>query len=171
MEENRILVYGSRLARAMKGLNNLMIAGRPLAYASELGESVRPLVPKLLVKSLYGISWGYIILDTIAKTYSVRDQGREKMSFYATDLFIWHGLASMMLPALTIHSIVKFSGRVIKKFANPISKLGKIVPTIFGLASIPFIIHPLDHATDIGMDLTLRKLYSHKMPVIPKSQH
>lgn len=171
MEENRFLVYGSRFARAMQGLNNVMIGSRPLAYASELGESVRPLVPRVLVRSFYGISWAYVILDTVAKTYSIRDQGREKMAFYAMDLAIWHSLASMMLPAFTIHSIVKYSGKVINKISNSASKFGRFGPTFLGLASIPFIIHPLDHATDFGMDFTLRRLYSHKMPVIPKSHH
>ena len=171
MVENRSLVYGSRIARVMRTMNNVMIGSRPLAYASELGESVRPLVPKFLVKSLYGISWAYVILDTIAKTYSVRDQGREKMAVYAMDLAIWHSLASMALPAFTIHSIVKYSGKVIKKCSDPASKFGKFGPTIIGLCSIPFIIHPLDHVTDFSMNNTLRKFYSHKMPVIPKSHH
>ena len=171
MEENRAMVYARLFPKFMLKMNQIMIFSRPLAYASELGESVRPLVPRYLVRSLYGVSWAYVILDTVAKTFSIRDQGREKMAFYATDLAIWHLLASMSLPAITIHSIVNLSKKVIDKFANPASKFGKFGPTILGLSSIPFIIHPLDHATDIAMDYTLRKTYSHKLPVIPKTHH
>lgn len=170
-DENRALVYGSRFARAMRGLNNVMIGGRPLAYASELGESVRPLIPRFIVRALYGVSWAYVMLDTASKTYTVRDYGREKMAYFSADLLLWHSLASMMIPALTIHSIVKYSGKAIKKYGNAASNFGRFGPTVIGLLSIPFIIHPIDHATDIAMNATIRRFYNYKLPVVPKSHH
>lgn len=151
----------------MRRLNSVMASSRPLAYASEMGESVRPLVPPFFVRFLYGVSWGYVILDTAVKTYSVKDQGREIMSYYAMDTSIWHTFASMALPAFTIHSIVKYSGKLLKNFVNPLSRFGRFGPTIIGMSSIPFIIHPLDHFTDWAMDNSLRKLYSDKLPKVP----
>jgi fission process protein 1 len=145
-----------------------MAHSRPLAYASEMGESVRPLVPVALVRLLYGVSWGYVILDTSLKTYSVKDQPTNIMTTYAMDTAIWHTFASMALPAFTIHSIVKYSGKILQKFVNPASKIGRFGPTFFGMASIPFIIHPLDHFTDWAMDNSLRKIYGHKMPHVHK---
>lgn len=171
LEENRIMAYGSRFGRVMKMMNSIMNTGRPLAYASELGESARPLVPSWVVRSLYGISWGYVIMDTVVKTYSVKDQGKEKMSYYALDQVIWHSFASMMLPSITIHTIVKYSGKMINKMVKPNTFVGRYGATILGLSSIPFIIHPFDRLTDYLMDKSYRKCFSNKLPMITKIEH
>jgi fission process protein 1 len=137
-----------------------MASIRPLAYASELGESVRPLVPPILVKILYGVSWGYVFLDTGLKTFSVENQGRSKMIIYGFDTLVWHCLASMLIPAYVIHSLVHYSELVIRKYAAPSTKFGRYGPTIIGLSSIPFIIHPIDHLGDFIMNNTLRRGYN-----------
>jgi len=148
----------------MTRLNGFMAKTRSLAYASELGESIRPIVSPLIVKLLYGVSWGYVFLDTGLKIYSIQDQGTGKMILYGTDTFIWHALASMLLPATTIHAIVKYSNKLIKKFKKAPLPMKRFGPTIMGLASIPFIIHPIDHFTDWGMDNTIRNFYFDKLP-------
>ena len=147
-----------------------MRIGRPLAYASEVGESFRPLVNVYLVRFLYTVSWGYVFLDTLSKTYVVKDQGRSKMLWYSMDTLVWHCFASMLLPAATIHSAVKYSGKLLYKFIDPkASKFARFGPTCFGLAIIPFIIHPLDHFTDFAMDNSLRKTYVDRLPILPKT--
>lgn len=40
--------------------------------------------------------------------------------------------------------------------------LFKYFPTLIGLCSIPFIIHPIDHFVDYFMDNTYRKLFNQK---------
>ena len=162
------MVYSSRFALLMRRLNTVMIYSRPMAYASELGESIRPLVSGNVVKGLYLVSWLYVIIDTFAKSIIVRDQGRKKMLYYAMDTAIWHTFASMALPAFTIHSLVKYSGKISKYCLNPASKLGRYGPTALGALSIPFIIHPLDHFTDWAMDRSLRTLYAHNLPHVEK---
>lgn len=173
MDKHRELVYGSRVARVAQALNNVMIGSRPLAYASEVGESARPIISRHMVLSLYGLSIGYVLLDTFYKSIAVREHGIGKTALFAMDLAIWHSLASMALPAFTIHSIVKFSGKLMKNtnIANPASRLFMFGPTLIGLASIPFIIHPIDHFTDLAMNNSLRRFYSHKLPVNPMSHH
>ena len=150
----------------MRRLSIVMAKTRSMAYASELGESTRPIVSPFFVKFLYGVSWAYVFIDTGVKTYSVKDQGREKMAYYALDTSIWHSLASMALPAFTIHTIVHYSSSLLKKFVKPTSRIGRFGPTAIGLASIPFIIHPLDHMTDWAMDRTLRLAYKDKLPIV-----
>ena len=142
-----------------------MSYSRPLAYASELGESVRPLVSTTLVRMMYAVSWGYVFLDTGVKTYSARNHGREAMMYSCLDTSIFHTFASMALPAFTIHSIVKYSGRLVKKGLGE-SKIGKFLPTVLGIASIPFIIHPLDHFTEWAMDKSIRNLYKKHVPYL-----
>ena len=170
-ENSRVLVYSNRVALLMKRLSDLLANSRALAYTSEMGESIRPLVTTNFVRFLYGVSWGYVIIDTAVKTYNVKDQGREKMSYCCLDTSIWHTFASMALPAFTIHSIVKYSGKILKSFVKTPNNFTKFLPTFLGIGSIPFIIHPLDHLTDWVMDRTIRITYAHKLPKIHKGAH
>jgi fission process protein 1 len=124
---------------------------RPLAYASEVGEASRPLVNKWVVRSAYGLSFAYVFADIGIKTYEVKNKGKDAMKWKALDLGIWHTFASMFVPAVTIHTIVKVSSNNLKKFPSVLTRLprfGKFIPSIIGLLSIPLIIHPIDHATD-----------------------
>ena len=58
--EDGLLRYTAYLAR-VKPL--LLASQRYLAYSSDLGEAVRPVVPPTVVRSLYGLSWSYIAYD------------------------------------------------------------------------------------------------------------
>lgn len=61
-----------------------------------------------------------------------------------------------MIPGLTINRICWSVGKGLKlaKIQHP---LAKWAPTLVGLASIPFIIHPIDQGVDVLMDNTYRK--------------
>jgi fission process protein 1 len=141
----------------------LMRKMRPLAYASEVGESFRPLVNPWIVKALYGLSIGYCFVDTgihtanVWRTLVIRNMNHQtiktqprfkdltpsvepsvlpvngaeryvetdsetplypklsdnQMKIYTAvnfaDRAFWHTWASMILPAFTIHQIVKYS--------------------------------------------------------------
>lgn len=50
----RYLGYGARLRTALRA------AHRYLAYTSDVGEAFRPVVPRWIVRSAYGVSWLYI---------------------------------------------------------------------------------------------------------------
>jgi fission process protein 1 len=69
---------------------------------------------------------------------------------------IWQTAASVAIPGFTINRICWAVGKGLKeaKFKHP---LGKWIPTLVGLASIPLIIKPIDHAVDALMDNTYRK--------------
>lgn len=149
----------------MRRLPKILKATRPAAYTSEVGESFRPVMSPGLIKIMYGISWAYVIVDTASATYNVKDKGQEVMKYTCLDKAIWHTLASMVLPAFTIHTVVKFTGKLFKGIFGQKSKLAVWLPVFFGLGSIPFIIHPLDDLTDYLMNNTLRKsVYGDKLP-------
>lgn len=63
---------------------------------------------------------------------------------------IFQGLASMGLPAFTIHSIVRYSGRAMKDVKN--KTLRTWGPIGLGLAAVPFLPYmfdePVEHATE-----------------------
>ena len=58
---------------------------RILAYASEIGESFRPLVPRSFVRFLYGVSWGFVITDTGFNTYLACDYGYDAAKYMCID--------------------------------------------------------------------------------------
>lgn len=77
------------------------------------------------------------------------------------DTLIWQLLASVGIPGFTINRICWASKKALKitNFAKG-TPIAKFVPTIIGLASIPFIIHPIDRGVDLLMDETYRKYIS-----------
>lgn len=88
---------------------------RYIAYSSDVGEAFRPLARPFVVTAAYGISWAYIFTD-VGYTCWQAAQDREHDSPLAADLAwiaarrgTFQTLASIVLPAFTIHSVVKHS--------------------------------------------------------------
>jgi fission process protein 1 len=164
--------------------NKVREYARPLAYTSEVGEAFRPLIYRSIVNTAYGISIGYVIGDTAFHIMKLRqklqtdpkfdklDQNEQTklIAINGIDKAVWHSFASMVLPALSVHTIVKYSGKsylfgMNKLFPHILNavKFTRVGSVATGLLAIPFIIHPLDHATDFVMDRTLRTVYSDKL--------
>ena len=61
---------------------------------------------------------------------------------------IFQGLASMGLPAFTIHSIVRYSGRAMKDVKNV--KLRTWGPIGLGLSAVPALPYIFDEPVEIG---------------------
>ena len=70
---------------------------------------------------------------------------------------IWQTLASVLVPGWVIHKIVKYTKLATLKMKNQ-SGFVKLIPTFMGLASIPFIIHPIDNSIDYLMDNSFRTI-------------
>jgi len=45
-----------------------LVKGRLIAYTSDIGESVRPVVPASVVRLAYGITWAYVGVDVVYNT-------------------------------------------------------------------------------------------------------
>ncbi|XP_018406498.1 PREDICTED: mitochondrial fission process protein 1 [Cyphomyrmex costatus] len=134
---------------------------RYLGYANEVGEAFRSLVPKSIVWSSYVLSSGYVLADTIHKGVKVYQadatpQKIKNVLLSTSDTLLWQAFASVIVPGFTINRIcatVQFAQRKSTRAAwkKP------WISTLIGLVSIPFIIHPIDHAVEEAMDVTYRK--------------
>lgn len=157
---------------------------RYCGYANEVGESFRPVVPKLFVHLSYAVAVMYVLADCGDKSrkiykVSCEEIGKTEMNSrsigsslfqkpeilgggmkpaakMAGDVFLWQMLASVAIPGFIINRITYGSGKLIKmaKLKGIPRKWGA---TIIGLSSIPLIIRPIDHGVDILMDKTYRK--------------
>ncbi|KAL4976582.1 mitochondrial 18 KDa protein-domain-containing protein [Aspergillus desertorum] len=67
---------------------------------------------------------------------------------------VFQSIASMGLPALTIHSVVKYSGRALKGAKSTFARTW--VPIGLGLSVVPFLPYIFDHPVDEAVDWTFR---------------
>jgi len=133
---------------------------RLLGYANEVGESFRALVHVNAVRFSYGIAFAYVFADTHDKTKKETDQKRKVMA--AADTLIWQTLASVAIPGFTINRLCALSLLLLSKSSRLSLPVRKWTTTAIGLASIPFIVKPIDHGVDYMMDKTIRKVLNPK---------
>lgn len=110
----RMLGYVGRLGRLVKS------ASRYLAYTSDVGEAFRPIVNPWVVKAAYGVSWAYVGTDVAMTTYLQRENGVHgaELREVVVKRAVFQSLASMALPAFTIHQSVHFGSWFFKKFTQ-----------------------------------------------------
>ncbi|WFD05125.1 hypothetical protein MVES1_000451 [Malassezia vespertilionis] len=163
-EESTAVYEGiGRYAAYAARLRTLITTGsRYIAYSSDIGEAFRPLTKPIVVSAAYGISWAYIISDVGYTVWHASNHMDPNDSSYKKDL-AWIGarrtvfqtLASMFLPALTIHSVVRYSAPLFSKFSN--MRARSIGPTVLGLCTVPLLPvlfdHPVEYAVENAFDL------------------
>mmetsp|Transcript_9990 Transcript_9990/g.17826 ORF Transcript_9990/g.17826 Transcript_9990/m.17826 type:complete len:264 (+) Transcript_9990:174-965(+) len=139
---------------------------RYAGYANEVGEAFGPIVPPVVVPASYGVAITYVAADTLDKAKKAYSSGKytpESITNCAIiegiDAFIWQIAASVALPGYTIHQIVAITILVLDALDLNDGPL-KVLPTAIGLLTIPFIVKPLDELAEVGMDVTLRKLWA-----------
>ncbi|KAF2485168.1 mitochondrial 18 KDa protein-domain-containing protein [Neohortaea acidophila] len=168
---------GLRYAAYANRIRTIMLsAHRYVAYTSDIGESFRPVAHPWLVRSAYGISWAYILGDVSYEGYKaylrnekVRHPEKDADANTSTALVvpghvapiddyrtimvqrgIFQSIASMGLPAFTIHSVVRYSGQALKNVKN--TKIRTWGPIGLGLAAVPALPYmfdkPIEHATE-----------------------
>lgn len=155
----RYAAYGARLRTALRATT------RYFAYTSDVGEAFRPVVSPRVVQACYGISWAYVLGDVGFETYKASRRGptleeaqhfseHTRLAMIACKRGIFQGVASMGLPALTIHTVVRYSARAFVRSANPRVKMWG--PTITGLSIVPVLPYmfdkPVEHATDAAFE-------------------
>ncbi|KAH9274413.1 hypothetical protein BASA83_003043 [Batrachochytrium salamandrivorans] len=147
----RVLGYAGRL-------RNFVTAGsRYLAYTSDVGEAFRPVVPRGLVNAAYGISFAYVGVDVVYEGYksSLRGDSTTEVSRTVIQRTLFQGLASLLLPAITIHSVVDLTAKALKNAS--VITLRKWGPTAAGLMVLPalpvILDHPVEYATDKAFDM------------------
>lgn len=133
---------------------------RYLGYANELGESFRPLLPRLVVPS-YALSFAYVAADTYdkaSKSY-VETKETKRAGMLALDTLVWQTLASILVPGFTINCVVRACTFGVKSWSATRPTAVRWFPTLAGLSVIPLIIHPIDHMVDYAMDRSIRRYY------------
>ncbi|KAJ9114538.1 hypothetical protein QFC20_001412 [Naganishia adeliensis] len=156
------VAYANRLRTAMRA------ASRYTAYTSDIGEAFRPVVAPWIVKGAYGISWMYLLGDVSYETYKAKVRGPSQLDL-ATGLSensrlgmvfvkrsIFQAVASMALPAFTIHTAVKQATKAFRTAKSPRVKAWG--PTVTGLAIVPFLPYLFDHPVETAVDYFFDKV-------------
>lgn len=160
----RYAAYASRLRTIA------LTAHRYVAYTSDIGESFRPVFPQSIVQLGYGISWLYILGDVSYITYRAKlkydgyklphgwkpwdelpDTNKTLQASASPDWkmvglerLVFQSVASMGLPAFTIHSLVKYSGNWFNKQFPKNVKIRTWGPIGIGLAVVPMLPYAFD---------------------------
>ncbi|XP_068971767.1 mitochondrial fission process protein 1 [Bombus flavifrons] len=134
---------------------------RYLGYANEIGEAFRSIVPNSIVWLSYAVASGYVLADTINngfKAYqdNVTPKTAKNTLLSMTDTLLWQSFASVVVPGLTINRVCA-AVQFVQKRSNNVFLKSKWIPTIIGLASIPFIIRPIDNIVEETMNVTYRR--------------
>ncbi|GAA5974485.1 hypothetical protein JCM11641_003248 [Rhodosporidiobolus odoratus] len=149
----------------------LITSSRYLAYSSDVGESFRPVVAPTAVKAAYGISWAYVAGDVGYEGYKANmkakeycpEQQQQVVGLTVAKRAIFQATASMLLPSLTIHSIVKYSALAIKKRGIQNVRVRQWLPSALGLGfipALPFLFdEPVEHVVDSTFDRIEASLY------------
>ncbi|KAH9446679.1 hypothetical protein Pst134EA_030588 [Puccinia striiformis f. sp. tritici] len=152
----------------------LLLPGtRYLAYTSDIGEAFRPVVNSKVVTGAYGISIAYVLGDVAYEGWKghLQAQGDPNdnlvIGLKVARRAAFQGTASMLFPALTIHSAVRYSKKFIfSNMANP--RIQSIGPTAVGLGIIPFLPtlfdEPVEHFVDKAFDQIERKVLGQSVP-------
>ena len=108
-------------------------------------------MPRWAVNASYAAAGTYVAADAAWRSTALPIGSPRTPLVEAVDTLLWQGLASVIIPGFTINRIVWAASRV--------TAAGSKVPTIAGLASIPLIVHPIDHGVDFLLDGSLRAVY------------
>ncbi|KAI6004040.1 mitochondrial 18 KDa protein-domain-containing protein [Pisolithus albus] len=153
--ELRYMAYGARLRTALRATH------RYIAYTSDVGEAFRPLISPVVVKAAYGVSWLYLSADVSYEAYKAHKRGPfpsetahlsepTRIGLVAVKRALFQSIASMALPALTIHTIVARSKPLFSRNKHP--RIRTWGPTAVGLSVVPILPYlfdkPVEHAID-----------------------
>ncbi|KAL0949873.1 hypothetical protein HGRIS_009906 [Hohenbuehelia grisea] len=163
----RYAAYATRLRTALRA------GSRYVAYTSDIGEAFRPVVPPWIVTAAYGVSWLYLAgsSDVSYESYKAHRKGPSateavhfseptRIGIVAVQRACFQSIASMALPAFTIHTAVKQATKAFKNVQNPRVKAWG--PTVSGLAIVPILPylfdHPVEHVTEKTFDWIREKI-------------
>ena len=81
---------------------------RYVAYSSDVGESMRPVLKPWMVNATYGIAVGYVGYDAYSEVRRKADLGHGNDVLFATcaHKLVFHAAVSLALPAVIIHTAV-----------------------------------------------------------------
>jgi mitochondrial fission process protein 1 len=129
---------------------------RYLAFTSDFGEALRPVVRLGIVNLSYAISIGYCLTDIGMEAYDLHHRGYKTkdhqhlmtMTQCIVERTAFQGLASIAIPFAIIHSTVSLG----RKLFTKIGRFQKFGPSVLGLSVIPllplYLDEPIEHAIE-----------------------
>lgn len=129
-------------------------ASRYVAYSSDVGEALRPVVHNYWVMGAYAMAITYVGVDIAVHGQQAKKKGKSvpRAVLHAA---AFQSLASLTVPSLVIHTTVSTAGRLVQNRA----RLVTWVPSVAGLMMIPVlpvIDKPLETAVDWSFDKVWR---------------
>eukprot|EP01038_Epipyxis_sp_PR26KG_P013458 gene13458-18052_t len=130
-------------------------AFRYLAFTSDFGEALRPVVHKRIVNATYAVAFGYCFADIGYEAYKLHNRGyvTEKnepmtMTQCVVERTTFQAIASITLPAVIIHTTVDVAKHATKR----IGRFTKWGPSIIGLSVIPLLPLFIDEPVEKGLE-------------------
>jgi fission process protein 1 len=137
---------------------------RYLAFTSDLGEALRPVVATNLVRSSYGVAAGYCVADVSYEAYKLkknnyihRDGRTCTLGQVVAERATFQLVASLTIPFLVIHSAVGVSSKLFDK-VKPLQRFKRFGPSIVGLCAIPLLPLYLDEPVERGLESMFHRL-------------
>lgn len=149
-QENPYFRYGAYARRAVQAF---LVKGRLVAYTSDVGESVRPVVPPSVVRACYGLTWAYVAADVGYNTSEaiLAKKPSETILRTAVHATTFQVIASVAVPSFIIHQAVHAAQHAVHKL--PKTPLTRWLPSVVGLCMIPFmpfVDHPIEQAVRLA---------------------
>lgn len=158
---------GIRLAGYTGALARIV---RYLAFVSDFGEALRPVVKSSIVTATYVTSIGYCVGDVAYEAYKLHNndyktKSGENMSLTqcVVERSIFQALASIAIPFGIIHTTVKVG----RKVFNRIGRFQRFGPSLLGLSIIPALPLYLDEPVEHGIEHVMAKYGPWARPATP----
>ncbi len=139
--------------RPFPGVRKALVRMRLTAFTSEVGESFRPIIRRWLVLGSYGVSWLYVFTDIAIQGFEAADNTAASACSIRRRIVrasIFHTIATMLVPAVTVHTVVQVGTALIKKLAG-LPAWFSWMPTAVGIGIIPLLVlldRPFEHLLD-----------------------
>ena len=155
IQKESVEFEASQYTRMMGYAGAFSRAFRYLAFTSDFGEALRPVVSSRIVTGSYVVAFGYCFADVGWEAYKLHDAGY--VTPKGTDMSLtqcvveratFQAVASIAAPFAIRHTAVNAT----KKILGKIGRFQKWGPSIVGLAIIPLLPmycdHPVEHFLD-----------------------
>eukprot|EP00397_Hematodinium_sp_SG-2012_P052355 GEMP01061840.1.p1 GENE.GEMP01061840.1~~GEMP01061840.1.p1 ORF type:complete len:197 (+),score=32.45 GEMP01061840.1:250-840(+) len=148
-DQLRYLAYANRVLRVVAP------AKRYLAFSSDVGEAVRPVVSPALVNATYALTASYIAGDVAYSGYTeAYDKKSSRAKVYDTIARVttFQLIASLALPFLLIHGGVNATQKLLRRAAVTSPRMLAWTPSAVGLGMIPLMPYTIDHPVEAAIE-------------------